>query len=171
MQQTDKNNIYQDAFQHISLVLGGALALYDKEGQRICEKLDEAEVGCLKCAMETIGKALFLAKTRADTMLFHHTVYQRFGSLCRQAAQATGFLRAKPLSGWVAREGCCARRMFRNICSPQVAFPGPPEARPYRNFFISACSCLAILCCTAGLRLDMRCTSSFSFSAAVTSCP
>lgn len=75
MQKNDELTMYQDAFRHISLVLGGALALYEEEGQRICEKLDEAELGRLKYAMETIGKALFLAKDRADTMLLHHTLY------------------------------------------------------------------------------------------------
>lgn len=76
MQKTDEQTMIQDAFQQISLVLGGALAMYDDEGQRICEKLNEAELGRLTCAMQTIGKALYLAKDRADTMLLHHALYQ-----------------------------------------------------------------------------------------------
>ena len=75
MQKTEEITIYHDAFQFISLVLGGACALFDEEGEHICEKLDETETGRLKCAMMCIGKALSLAKDRADTLLLHDTLY------------------------------------------------------------------------------------------------
>ena len=75
MHTTEEKTIYHDAFQFVSLVLGGACALFEEEGTKICEKLDEAEAGRLKCAMMTIGKALALAKDRADTLLLHDTLY------------------------------------------------------------------------------------------------
>ena len=40
MQKTEEITIYHDAFQFISLVLGGACALFDEEGEHICEKLE-----------------------------------------------------------------------------------------------------------------------------------
>ena len=75
MQNTEDRSVYHDAFQFISLVLGGACALFETEGQRICEKLDETEEGRLKCAMMSMGKAMLLAKERAASVLLHDTQY------------------------------------------------------------------------------------------------
>lgn len=68
----DQLTLCIETFEEISLVLGGASALFENEGQRICQKLDELELNRLKCAMMRIGKALQIAKSDAESVLIHH---------------------------------------------------------------------------------------------------
>jgi len=64
-------DVYYDNFVQIRLILDGAIRLFENEGSTIFAKLLKEDKDGLSTAMDSIGEALYWARTKANDALLH----------------------------------------------------------------------------------------------------